>query len=394
MRPAPDERVQLARSETPGSGALIALNDGSNFPQERLDTLRRRLDEQLTVVFADVLAQEVKAIRDVRDHGLLGREFQTALPQEHFNERFHLIFQQFLRRPSDERSSAKRIRLTLGQTCLLPVPDLAGKGRSVDELRGRPEPYSTRTGEQIPPCGVPASVGWRTVPFQVSGLQPLGGWLYPWGCGSSIHSWLNWSKAGANVALENPLGECFLASDREALFDRIGGRTLGAKPVGVRVAGRFGDGIQREQVEGLHRAVDMVGIRGRAASVLLRDVHAPQRLARDSRVAGAARWPSAFCWVVPGDAVHPGRAFALVLRHSSHGKGFAAERVGQQVLQGFDLAPPAGLCCLHDTRLEPTHVLADSPPVDGVPVHRVAGGCTSACSSVAGVAVAVICFAS
>ena len=38
-----------------------------------------------------------------------------------------------------------------------------------------------------------------------------------------------------------------------------------------------------------------------------------------------------------------------------HGQGFAAERVGEQSLQGFHLAPPARLYCLHDTRLEPTH---------------------------------------
>ncbi len=34
-------------------------------------------------------------------------------------------------------------------------------------------------------------------------------------------------------------------------------------------------------------------------------------------------------WSVPDNPVHSWRVFALVLRHSSDGKSFAAERVGQ-----------------------------------------------------------------
>src|SRR3712207_7324715 len=57
------------------------------------------------------------------------------------------------------------------------------------------------------------------------------------------------------------------------------------------------------------------------------------------------------------------RSFALIFRHSPHGKRFAAKRVGEQALQGFNLTPSAFLSCLHDTRLEPTHVLVDVLPV-------------------------------
>src|SRR2546429_3073547 len=39
---------------------------------------------------------------------------------------------------------------------------------------------------------------------------------------------------------------------------------------------------------------------------------------------------------------------ALVFRHSPHGQNFAAERVGQQALQGSHLAPSAFLHRLHD----------------------------------------------
>jgi hypothetical protein len=60
---------------------------------------------------------------------------------------------------------------------------------------------------------------------------------------------------------------------------------------------------------------------------------------------------------------------ATILCHSSYSKRFAAERVGEQALQGFDLVPPARLCCLHDTRLEPAHGAMDFAPVDLTPVH-------------------------
>ena len=73
----------------------------------------------------------------------------------------------------------------------------------------------------------------------------------------------------------------------------------------------------------------------------------------------------------------PGVSLALILRHSLDGNGLAAERVGQQVLQGFDLAPSAFLRCLHDTGLEPTHVAVGGRPVDGVPAFLGVGGRTS-----------------
>src|SRR5437763_1446068 len=72
-----------------------------------------------------------------------------------------------------------------------------------------------------------------------------------------------------------------------------------------------------------------------------------------------------------------GRPFPLVLRHSSHGERFRTARVGEQVLEGTHLPPPALLYCLHDTGLKPTHGLVDSPPINRMPVHRVVGGRTS-----------------
>ena len=61
----------------------------------------------------------------------------------------------------------------------------------------------------------------------------------------------------------------------------------------------------------------------------------------------------------PSHLVDSRCVFALVLCHSLHGKGFAAERVGQQMLKRFDFSPSAFLRCLHDTGLEPTHGAVD-----------------------------------
>lgn len=62
-----------------------------------------------------------------------------------------------------------------------------------------------------------------------------------------------------------------------------------------------------------------------------------------------------------------------ILRHSTNGHGLAAERAGEQALQGFDLVPPPRLRRLHDTRLEPTHVPVGVVPVDLAPVRRRVG---------------------
>ncbi len=82
-------------------------------------------------------------------------------------------------------------------------------------------------------------------------------------------------------------------------------------------------------------------------------------------------------WRAPGLPIEAGGAFARVLRHSSYGQHLAAVRVGQQALSGFHLVPPACLCRLHDTRLEPTHDVVGLGPVNGLPVQCVVGGRTN-----------------
>ena len=78
----------------------------------------------------------------------------------------------------------------------------------------------------------------------------------------------------------------------------------------------------------------------------------------------------------PDRSVHSRRVLALIVRHSLYGQRSAAERVGQQPLQGFHLAVTAFLCCLDDTRLQSPDLLLTLRPVDLFPLSCRAGGCT------------------
>ena len=54
--------------------------------------------------------------------------------------------------------------------------------------------------------------------------------------------------------------------------------------------------------------------------------------------------------------------------------------MGQQPLQGFHLVVSANLCCLHNTRLQPSYLTLNIGPTDAVPRH--ARRCTRPCCSV------------
>ena len=71
-----------------GFGLQVGLHDISDFPQEHLNALERRLDEHFAVVFAHVLSEEIEPILDVRDGSFLWREFQTTLPEESLHQWF------------------------------------------------------------------------------------------------------------------------------------------------------------------------------------------------------------------------------------------------------------------------------------------------------------------
>ena len=69
-------------------------------------------DEQLAVVLAEVLSEEVEPLLDVRDAGFLWRELQAPVAQELLDQWLDFIFQQVLGAPVMMKSSAYRMRLS------------------------------------------------------------------------------------------------------------------------------------------------------------------------------------------------------------------------------------------------------------------------------------------
>jgi hypothetical protein len=86
-------------------------------------------------------------------------------------------------------------------------------------------------------------------------------------------------KASFDVPFENPLWTVPMAQQGMDLVQGIGTAAFQSKAIGMAVGLRFRDGIESEQVEGLHRPV---GHRGNPEAaqfaVALRYVHPAERL--------------------------------------------------------------------------------------------------------------------
>src|SRR5262249_52676416 len=98
------------------------------------------------------------------------------------------------------------------------------------------------------------------------------------------------------------------------------------------------------------------------------DIHPSQRPGSIAFLLHLVYGHPLFFRVFPENFIDSRSVLALVFCHSSHSKSLAAERVGQQVLQGLHLVPLPGLHCLNDTRLQPTLILRDRFPWNGMPV--------------------------
>src|SRR6267142_2191876 len=189
-------------------------------------------------------------------------------------------------------------------------------------------------------------------------------------------------KTGSDIALQDPLRGMLSGQHIEALFDRICSGALRPEAIGVGVAERFSDGIEREEVQRLHRPIGHRRNRqGTLASRAIRfgNVNTPQRQGAIAMLPEGLNSARFLGRGVPHEAIDTWGPTAVVGRHSFDGKGFAAERVGQQMLQGVHLAPSFGLHRLHHTCLEPPHLPVDGVPIDGLPCHRAVGECTSQC---------------
>ena len=76
--PAPDDRVEQPDYRRL-CGACMLLDDFPSLAEKRFHALLRRLDQQFLVVLAYVLTQEVEALLNVSDPGLLSLESSRPL---------------------------------------------------------------------------------------------------------------------------------------------------------------------------------------------------------------------------------------------------------------------------------------------------------------------------
>ena len=185
-------------------------------------------------------------------------------------------------------------------------------------------------------------------------------------------------EAGFDVALQYPLRSGVVREHRMTLYHCIGAASFLPEPIRVRVGVCFGNGVQGLQIQRLHPSI--LHCRDTQRTFLpmrLRDIHPSQWQGFVAFLLHLVYGHPLFLRVFPEDFIDSRSVFALVLCHSSDSKSLAAERMGQQVLQGLHLVPLPGLPCLNDTRLQPTHVLVDRFPWNRMPVGGGVGSSTS-----------------
>src|SRR5450759_4787060 len=78
LRPALDDRIEQ-QYQVDGLRGVVVADDSSHLVQEVLNILLGRLDDQLALVLADILTQEIKSTLDMRDLCLLCCKTQTSI---------------------------------------------------------------------------------------------------------------------------------------------------------------------------------------------------------------------------------------------------------------------------------------------------------------------------
>src|SRR5262249_32604186 len=188
-------------------------------------------------------------------------------------------------------------------------------------------------------------------------------------------------KAGFDVSFKDPIGTVGTLKDLVTLVQGIRTAPLQPKAIGVAVGLGFRDGIEAEQVEGLHGSV---GHRGNAErspfAVALGNVHPAERLRPIAVPAQGAEGSRLGLRRVPDRPVHARSPRTRIADYSQDGQSPTSKRVSEQINQSLDLMPSALPNRLHDTRLEPTNRAVDLLPVDGMPAdHRVRGRTSKRC---------------
>ncbi len=307
--------------------------------------------------------------------GLFGRKLKASLPEELLDHGADFIFQQLFRGASDDEvvRISNQVNLGIGFSC-----QRLSRWESFPEERFQSVQHHVRQRRRDDTALRRSRLrGEQGSIFQIPGFQPVAQNRFIHGNLIEHPFVADIIEAAPNIALQHPLRRIFPAQVMVTLRNGIGRTSARSETIGVGIGGRFRDGFQCQQVKGLHGAVFHRGNPQRSQFPIgFRDMDTAQRLRlitappqRSNRFEFRRRSS-------PYLPVHSWRAFAFIFRHSSHGQGPAAKRVGQQPLQSFHFVVPAFPCCLDDTRLQPPDVALTIGPVDLVPGERLAEGCT------------------
>src|SRR2546426_12054094 len=78
-----------------------------------MDVLFRGLDEQLSVVFTEMLSEKVKTVFNVGDEGFLVGKLESPFLHELLHEGFHLVFQDLFGFAGDDKVISKTHEIDL-----------------------------------------------------------------------------------------------------------------------------------------------------------------------------------------------------------------------------------------------------------------------------------------
>jgi len=101
MRPSTKPWVELG-DEMASRGWLVRLHHLPDMPEEGVPILAGWLDAQLPRLLAEVLSQEIEAVRNRSAGGFRRRQFQSARAETRRHQWFDLVFQECVCTPCHE----------------------------------------------------------------------------------------------------------------------------------------------------------------------------------------------------------------------------------------------------------------------------------------------------
>src|SRR5271170_2518333 len=176
------------------------------------------------------------------------------------------------------------------------------------------------------------------------------------------------TEAGLDIRVKDGLGRVLLPKHAEALSQGVRRRAVCPEPIRVGIRAHLRDGLQRQQVKGLHGAVaHRRNTQGPQLAVLLRDVDPPESL---GMVAPSLQRPcrrQSLPGRLPQHTIDARGTFPSISSNTTNCPQLREEAMGQEVLQGLHLAPLPLLLSLRDTHLQPPYLTLDGGPVGGTP---------------------------